>query len=102
METQTHDSAARSTPFQEAAAAWKQQDYQKTIEILTRAIQLQPTNSRLLLNLAEAYGRRFEYQQAERHLEIAVSMAVNKTNTLVESGRRCERFGQPRMANRYF
>ncbi len=90
------------TPFQEAAEAWKRQDYQKTIELLTRASEQQPANSKILLNLGEAYGLRFNYQEAERWFEKAVIVASNKVETLAEAGRRCQRFGQPGMANRYF
>lgn len=105
MNTQNQSSVspgAGSTPFQEIADAWKQRDYQKAIEILARASQQQPTNAKLLLNLAEAYGRRFEYQEAERCLDSAVAIASNKAEILAEAGRRCLRFAQPRMANRYF
>ena len=90
------------TPFQEATAAWRHRDYQKTIDILKRASQQQPTNSKLLLNLGEAYGLRFEYREAERWLEQAVAVAPNKAEILAEAGRRCQRFDQPAMANRYF
>ncbi|HWW02075.1 MAG TPA: sulfotransferase [Candidatus Acidoferrum sp.] len=92
----------RPGSFQEAAEAWKRQDYQKTIELLTRASQAQPANSKLLLNLGEAYGLRFEYQEAERCLEKAVTVTSNKVETLAQAGRRCQRFGQPGMGNRYF
>jgi Tfp pilus assembly protein PilF len=103
METQSPvPSRPRTKSFQEAAEAWRRQDYQKTIELLTHASQEQPTNSKLLLNLGEAYGRRFEYQEAERFLEKAVTVASNKVETLAEAGRRCQRFGQPGMGNRYF
>src|SRR5690348_13810650 len=90
------------SPFQEAADAWRRRDYQKTIDILTRASQQQPTNSKLRLNLAEAYGLRFEYAQAERWLEGAVNVASNKAEILAEAGRRCHKFNQPAMGNRYF
>ena len=103
METQNPVlSRPRSSTFQEAAESWKRQDYQKTIEILTRASQKQPANPKLLLNLGEAYGLRFDYQNAERCLEKAVTVASNKVETLAEAGRRCLRFQQPGMGNRYF
>src|SRR6266478_10192667 len=70
--------------------------------MLTRASQRDPANSKLLLNLGEAYGLRFEYQEAERCLEKAVTVASNKLEILAEAGRRCQRFAQPGMANRYF
>lgn len=90
------------TPFEEAANAWKRQDYEKSIEILRRASQQQPDNAKLLLNLAEAYGLRFEYQEAEKCLEKAVSVAADKVQILTAAGRRCNRFGQAEMGNRYF
>src|SRR5438093_4350769 len=92
----------RSRSFQESAEAWKRQEYHKTIEMLTRASQQHPANSKLLLNLGEAYGLRFEYEKAERCLEQAVAVASNKTETLGEAGRRCLRFEQPDMSKRYF
>jgi tetratricopeptide (TPR) repeat protein len=88
--------------FQEAAEAWQRQDYEQAIGILTRASELQPTNAQILLNLGEAYGLRFDYQQAERLLENAVMVSPNQVETLAEAGRRCLRFGQPGMASRYF
>jgi tetratricopeptide (TPR) repeat protein len=90
------------SPFQQAAHAWSRHDYQKTIEILRRATQQQPNNSKLLLNLGEAYGLRFEYDEADRCFEKAISIASNKTEVLAEAGRRSHRFGQPDMGNRYF
>jgi len=95
-------SQAPTTPFQEAAQAWKRQDYQKTIELLSRASEQEPTNSKILLNLGEAYGLRYAYHDAECWLEKAVTVASKKMETLAEAGRRCLRFGQPVMANRYF
>jgi tetratricopeptide (TPR) repeat protein len=95
-------SRPRQSLFEEAAEAWRQQDYQRTIEILKRATQQQPNNSKLLLNLAEAYGLRFEYQEAERILQKVVAIASNKAEVLAEAGRRCHKFGQPEMGNRYF
>ena len=88
--------------FQEAGDAWQRQDYEKAIGILGQASQRQPANPQILLNLGEAYGLRFDYQQAERCLENAVGVSANEVETLAEAGRRCLRFGQPGMANRYF
>jgi tetratricopeptide (TPR) repeat protein len=90
------------TAFEEAAEAWKRQDYEKTIEILKRATRQQPDNTGLLLNLAEAYGLRFEYREAEHWLEKAVAVAVDKVQVLAEAGRRCNRFNRAAMANSYF
>src|SRR6266568_5000719 len=103
MKTPSLDlSHPRSRLFQEASDAWRRQDYQKTIDMLTRATERDPANSKLLLNLGEAYGLRFEYPEAERCLEKAVIVASNKVETLAKAGRRCLRFGQPGMAHCYF
>src|SRR5260370_19829446 len=103
METQSLDlPRPRSRAFQNAAEAWRRRDYSKTIEMLTRASQRDPANSKLLLNLGEAYGLRFEYQEAERCLEKAVTVASNKVETLAEAGRRCVRLAQPGRGTRYF
>jgi Tfp pilus assembly protein PilF len=91
-----------STQFQQAADAWQRRDYQKTIDILERASQQQPNNSKLFLNIAEAHGLRFDYSKAELWLERAVSIAPDKGEILAEAGRRCHRFNQPGMGNRYF
>jgi tetratricopeptide (TPR) repeat protein len=101
IETQTSSRPA-PTPFEEAAEAWKRQDYEKTIQTLKRASEQQPDNAKLLLNLAEAYGLRFEYHEAEKCLERAVAVAADKVQILAEAGRRCNRFGRAPMANNYF
>src|SRR5262245_65604730 len=83
--------------FQEAADAWRRQDYQKTIELLTRASQQQPADAKILLNIGEAYGRRYDYAEAERWLENAVTISPNKAEALAEAGRCCQRFGHADM-----
>jgi tetratricopeptide (TPR) repeat protein len=103
IETQTSSSPRPGpTAFEEAAEAWKRQDYEKTIEILKRASEQQPNNAKLLLNLGEAYGLRFEYRLAECWLEQAVAVAADKVQILADAGRRCNRFGHAEMGNRYF
>lgn len=102
METQIPASRAHSSVYQQVAQAWKRRDYQQAIEILTCASQRQPSDAKLLLNLGEAYGLRYDYAQAERCLEQAVSVSTNRVATLTEAGRRCEGFKQPRMATGYF
>ena len=88
--------------FQEAAEAWRRQDYQETIALLERAAKLDPANSSVLLDLGRAYGLRYEYENAERCLEKAVGVAPSKGNALAEAGRRAQEFGHYDMARRYF
>lgn len=87
--------------FQEAAEAWKRQDYQQTIDILERATRLDPANVRILLDLGRAHGLRYDYAAAERCLEKAIRVAPNRTEVLAEAGRRCQEFGSYEMARRY-
>lgn len=88
--------------FQEAAEAWKRQEYQHTIETLERATRLDPANARILLDLGRAYGLRYDYAAAERCLEKAVRVAPRRAEALAEAGRRCQEFGSYEMAKRYF
>ncbi len=88
--------------FQEAAESWKRQEYQQSIEILERAAKLDPANSAIHLDLGRAYGMRYDYSGAERCLEKAVRVASRKVEALSEAGKRCQQFGRPEMANRYF
>jgi len=88
--------------FEDAAEAWKRQEYQQTIETLERATRLDPANARILLDLGRAYGLRYDYDAAERCLEKAVRVAPQRREALAEAGRRCQEFGNYEMAKRYF
>jgi tetratricopeptide (TPR) repeat protein len=88
--------------FQDAASAWKRQEYQQTIEILERAATLDPANPSVHLDLGRAYGLRYDYANAERCFEKASRVASRKAETLIEAGRRCVEFGSSEMAKRYF
>lgn len=87
--------------FQEAADAWKRQEYQVTIEVLERASRLNSANARIHLDLGRAYGLRYDYAAAERCLEKAVRVAPHRAEVLAEAGRRCQEFGGYHMAKRY-
>jgi tetratricopeptide (TPR) repeat protein len=93
---------ALSRLFQEAAEAWRVQDYQRSIEVLERAARLDPANASIHLDLGRAYGMRYDYSEAERCLEKAARVAARKVETLTEAGRRCQEFGGYEMAKRYF
>ena len=88
--------------FQEAAEAWRRQDYQATIALLERASRLDPANASVLLDLGRAHGLRYEYGSAERCFEKAVKIAPRRMEVLAEAGRRCQAFGHYEMAIRYF
>jgi tetratricopeptide (TPR) repeat protein len=93
---------ALSRMFQEAAEAWKRQDYQQSIDTLERAAKLDPANEGIQLDLGRAYGMRYDYAAAERCLEKAVRVAPRRAETLAEAGRRCQEFGSSDMARQYF
>src|SRR5215216_3886201 len=92
---------ALSRLFQEAAEAWKRQDYQQTLDSLERAARLDPANASIHLDLGRAYGLRYDYPRAEACFEKAVRVAPRKAETLAEAGRRCQEFGSDDMAKRY-
>ncbi len=87
--------------FQEAAEAWKRQEYQQTIETLEQAARLDPANASIHLDLGRAYGLRYDFSQAERCLEKAIRVAPRMVAALVEAGRRCQEFGSYAMARNY-
>ena len=91
-----------SRMFQEAAEAWKLQDYPQTIEILERAARLDPANASIHLDLGRAYGLRYNYADAERCFEKAARVTPRQADALTEAGRRCQDFGSYEMAKRYF
>lgn len=88
--------------FEEAADAWRKQEYQATIELLQRASRRDPANASILLDLGRAYGLRYDYPAAEQCLEKAVRVSPRKTDMLAEAGRRCQDFGHYAMATSFF
>src|SRR5258708_6509768 len=88
--------------FQEAAEAWRRQDYQATIALLERASRLDPANTSVLFDMGRAHGLRYEYESAERCFEKAVKIAPRRMEALAEAGRRCQEFGHYDMASRFF
>jgi tetratricopeptide (TPR) repeat protein len=73
--------------LQEANAAWQRRDFQQSFELMERASRLDPANPRLLLQVGQWYGRRYEYAAAERSFEKAARVASNKAETLTLAGR---------------
>lgn len=88
--------------FQEAAEAWRRQEYGQSIEILERAARLDPANAQIHLDLGRAYGMRYDHTAAEQALEKAVRVAPRRVEALTEAGRRCQDFGNLPMARSYF
>jgi Flp pilus assembly protein TadD len=55
----------------------------------------------LLLNLARAHGRRYDYPAAERYMEKAVQLSPERARTLGEAGQVCLEFDSVEMALGY-
>jgi tetratricopeptide (TPR) repeat protein len=68
---------------------------------LERAARLDPANANVLLDLARAYGLRYDYGAAERCLKKAVRLLPRKVDALAEAARRCQEFGHYGMATAY-
>ena len=88
--------------YHEAEEAWALQDYQKGIRLIEKATRLEPHNPLLLLDLARAYGRRYDYPAAERFIEKAVEISQSRTQTLASAGIVCLEFENPDLAIKYF
>lgn len=87
--------------YREAEEAWGQQDYGKSLNLIEQATRKEPFNPLLLLDLARAHGRRYDFPAAERYLEKAVQMAADRAHMLGEAGRICLEFDNPDMALSY-
>jgi tetratricopeptide (TPR) repeat protein len=90
-----------SRMLQTAGEAWKQKDFQKSIEILERASRLDPANAGILLDLGRMYGLRYDYTAAERCLEKAIRVAPKKTEAMAAAGMQCRNFRKFDLAERY-
>src|SRR5689334_7936697 len=87
--------------YREAEEAWENQAYQKSISLIEKATRKEPYNPALLLDLARAYGRRYDFPAAERCIEKAVEISKDPTHTLGEAGRICMEFDELDMALGY-
>jgi Tfp pilus assembly protein PilF len=87
--------------YREAEEAWSQQDYDKSISLMDKAARKEPYNPTLLLNLARAHGRRYDFPTAKRYLEKAVQLSPGRVLTLEEAGRVCLDFDNVDMALDY-
>ena len=87
--------------YQEAELAWEQLDYPKSIHLIELATRKDPRNPSLLLDLARAYGRRFDFPAAGRCLEKAVQISGNRAQTLAEAGQVCLQFDKIEMGIAY-
>src|ERR1035438_7409281 len=76
----------------EASEAWSRQDYQKSISLLELAVQKEPSNPSLHLNLARAHGLRYDYSAVERCIEKALQVSQGRVEILEEVAGSCLTF----------
>jgi tetratricopeptide (TPR) repeat protein len=88
--------------YREAEEAWDRQDYQKGISLFEQAARKEPHNPSILLDLARAHGRRYDFAAAERCFERAVQISKDRAHTLGEAGQACLQFDNIDMAIGYF
>ena len=73
----------------EASEAWRRQDYPKSISLLEQAVQKEPSNPSLHLNLARAHGLRYDYSAVERCIEKALQVSQGRVEILEEAAGIC-------------
>ncbi|MFZ0825879.1 MAG: sulfotransferase [Verrucomicrobiia bacterium] len=88
--------------LQAAEQAWQLKDFQQNIEILERASRLDPANATILMQLGRVHGLRYNYADAERYFDRAISFAPRKTEALATAGRMCLDFTSHQLAEKYF
>jgi len=88
--------------LREAEEAWGQQDYRKSFDLIEQASRKEPSNPSLLLDLARAYGKRYEYPAAERCIEKAVKISKDRVRTLGQAGQVCLEFDHIELAVDYY
>jgi tetratricopeptide (TPR) repeat protein len=81
--------------------AWKRQDFQRGISLLGQAIAIEPSNPILHLNLARAYGERYDYAAVERCIEKALEVSQGNVQMIQEAARICSNFKHLDMMMRY-
>lgn len=88
--------------FQAAEDARRRLDFSQCVEILEKASRLDPANVNLLLNLAHAHGKNFNFAAAEQFFERALRISPQKTATLAAAAMRARDFGNATLAERYY
>jgi tetratricopeptide (TPR) repeat protein len=94
--------AALARLRQNAAEAWRRQNYSEYFRIMENASRQDPANSAILLDMGAAYGARYEYAAAERCFEKAVRVSPARSDVLVMAGTQCRGFDRYEMARHYF
>lgn len=73
----------------EAEESWKRLDYQKCISLIGEAVQKEPSNPSLHLNLARAHGLRYDYSAARGCIEKALEVSQGHVLILEKAAQVC-------------
>ena len=65
-----------------AMKAWKDAQFDKSIELFERARKIHPNRVEILLDLGRAYGMRYRYEEAEACFSQALKLSPNNAKTL--------------------
>ena len=76
----------------EASEAWRRQDYPKSISLLEQAVDKEPSNPSLHLDLARAHGLRYDYSAVARCIEKALQVSQGRVQILEEAAGICSTF----------
>jgi len=87
--------------LRDAVWAWEHQNYQHCFDILERAARLSPNDPCILLELGNAYGRRYDYAAAEKCFEKAIRVSGWRAEALLAAGLHCLDSRNDEMAERY-
>jgi tetratricopeptide (TPR) repeat protein len=87
--------------YREAEEAWANQDYQKSISLIEKATRKEPRNPALILDLARAYGKRYDFPAAQRCIDKALQISIDRAHTLQQAGEICMEFDELDMAIGY-
>ena len=85
-----------------AREAWKKFDFERGMNAMERAHQLDPSNVPILLDLGMMRGMRYDYAGATRWFDEACRVAPHKAEAYAAAGLRCQQFSNLPMAAHYF
>jgi tetratricopeptide (TPR) repeat protein len=85
----------------QAEEAWGDQDYRKSIDYIEQASRLDPSNPSLPLQVAKAYGMRYDYSSAQHWFARAIRLWPRRAEGLSEAGRAALEFEHLDMAIGY-
>ncbi len=76
----------------EAEESWKLLDYRRSINLLEQATRKEPSNPSLHLNLARAYGLRYDFSSLESSIEKALQVSQGQVQMIEAAAQVCSTF----------